>query len=431
MAQQGVHYPVPGRVFHHREGVEFPDDVDIVPTRGEGAYIWTEHGDRYLDYMMGSGPVLLGHARPEIVDVLQDRAALGTSFYKTERTGLELARRMVDAIPCADGLKFTSSGGEATYYALRLARAATGRTKTLKFQGGYHGFHDAVLRSSDKRDPKQVLDAGVPTGTVDTMGTLPGVTDETIIAPYNDIETTRTIAEQFADDLAAIIVEPIQRALPATPSFLAGLREIADDCGCALVFDEVVTGFRFAMGGAQEYYDIEADIATYGKAIGAGTPIGAVVGRDEFMRLSNPETAPDGQGAYISGTLSGNPLSVAAAHTTLDILEREDPFGALFTYGDDFRAIIDDVLEDRSIEGRAIGLGPIVDYVLNDDGADYTQWKTIATSDRALKERIDVELLDHGQLHHVGGKRYISTAHGDQELELTAEGFEAALAAVT
>lgn len=427
MATDPTDYPVPGEVFHHREGIEFPDDVRIMPERGRGPYIWTESGHKYLDYMMGSGPALLGHAHPTIVDAVSAQVTVGTSFYKTERTGLSLANRIVEAVPCAEALKFTSSGGEATYYALRLARAHTDRTKIVKFRGGYHGFHDAVLRSSDKGPTEAVLGADLPDGTVDTHGAVPGVTEETLVAPFNDPAGTREIIESHGDEIAGVILEPVQRSLPATEPFLNSLREVCDEYGIVLIFDEVVTGFRLAMGGAQEWFGVEPDLATYGKAIGGGTPIGAVAGDRTIMDRSNPSMSADGLGAYVSGTLSGNPLSAAAGHAVLDVLETEDPFDDLIAYGDRFREIIVESCADAGIAARPLGVGPIVDYVVTDEPGPITDWRTIATGDAATKAAIDRSLLAHGQLQHVGGKRYISTEHGDRQLAETATAYPAAI----
>ncbi|MFB6160710.1 MAG: aspartate aminotransferase family protein [Haloferacaceae archaeon] len=417
---------VAGDAFHYREGTEFPDDVSVVPDHGEGCYLWTEGGDRYLDYLMGSGPLIVGHAHPRVVDAVQRQVEKGSAFYKSDRLGFELADRIVNAVPCADSLKFTSTGGEATYFALRLARAHTGNERVLKFQGAYHGFHDYAMRSSDKRDAREVADAGYPEGSVDSAGVVTDAARSTVVAPFNDLDATREVVEAYADELAAVILEPVMRSLPASPDFLAGVREICDEHDVVLIFDEVVTGFRLAFGGAQEFYGVTPDLATYGKAIGGGTPIGAVCGRDEIMSHTEPERSLGEDGVYISGTLSGNPLCAAAGHATLDVLEESGTYSRLDQYGEEFRSLVDDLLAESSLSGTSLGAGAIVDYVVT-DADSVTRWETIVDGDRETKERLDRELLDEGLLHHIGGKRYISTRHGAAELEKTAEAFKRAM----
>lgn len=418
-------HAVPGGVFHYREG-NFPSDPKIRPTRGKGCYLWTESGEKYLDYLLGSGPLIAGHAHSHVVEAIQERAERSTTFYVTDRSALDLANRIVDAVPCADLLKFTSTGSEATYVALRLARACTGNEKILKFRGAYHGFHDYVLRSSDKLDPQVVLDAGYPEGTVDSAGVVSSAADSTVIAPFNDLHATRDIISSYSDELAGVILEPVMRALPAEEEFLAGLRDICDEEGIVLIFDEVATGFRLALGGAQEFYGVEPDLATYGKAIGGGTPLGALAGSEEIMSLSNPEVPIHEGGTYVSGTLSGNPLCAAAGHATLDVLERDGTYDHLNEYGEDFRSIIDELLADSSLSGTSMGVGPFVDYLIT-DATDVTRWETIVHSNGETKREIDLELLDRGLLQHVGGKRYISTEHGNEELDLTEEAYKEAI----
>jgi glutamate-1-semialdehyde 2,1-aminomutase len=407
---------VPDGVFNPGS-TRFPDSIEFTPERGEGPYLYGESGEEYLDYLLGSGPMIIGHSHPRVVEAVQDQMEDGSHFYLPSDESHRLARRIVDAVPCADQIRFTSTGTEATYLALRLARAHTGRDTVMKFEGAYHGWHDEVLVSSSHASGEAIMGVEAPAGTIDTAGTSGDPTDRVVTAPYNDLARTRAVVRENADDLAAILVEPVMRSVPPEDGFLAGLREICDEHGVTLIFDEVVTGFRLAWGGGQEYFGVEPDLATYGKAIGGGTPIAAVAGRAELLGHISTESS-----AHVEhgGTLNGNPLSAAAGNATLDVLEQSGTYRDLNDYADQFRALLDDLLADASVSGQAMGDGPLVDYVITDQ-QEITSWDGMVAGDSETKKRIDRELVERGLLHHVGGKRYISTAHSDAELDRTRE----------
>lgn len=420
---------VPGGVFVAGAG-KYPERFSLVADEGHGAYLQTEDGEEYLDYLLGGGPLVVGHAHPSVVKAVRDQATDGSTFYLSSRPGYDLAEKIVSAIPSAEALKFTSSGSEATYFALRLARAHTGRTRVLKFEGAYHGWHDSVLRSSSYADSAALEATSYPDGTRDSAGTVPQTAAQTLVAPYNDLEETSDIVRSHADELAAIIVEPLMRSLSPEDGFLAGLRDLCDTHDVALIFDEVVTGFRLAWGGGQEYYGVEPDLTTLGKAIGGGTPVGAVCGREEIMRHADPGIPTAEGGAYVSGTLNGNPLCARAGLATLDLLDDPGTYDGLFAYADEFRALITDVLADSPLNGHALGEGPIVDYAIT-DASEIMTWRDLVAADGERKAAIDEALLDRNVLQLHGSKRYISTAHGDDELERTAEAFKGAVEHVT
>jgi len=420
---------IPGGVLTLGES-KYPDWVELSVRDGDGCYLTMDSGEEYLDYLLGSGPLILGHSHPKVSKAIQNQAEKGVTYYLSNGPGLELAQRVVQAVPCADQIKFTSSGTEATYAALRLARAYTGNEKVLKFEGGFHGWHDAVLKSSSYADTEEVLRTTPPDGTVDSNGVLSAVVDNTLVGKFNDLDVTREIVRRHADGLACIIAEPLMRTLPPEDGFLSGLREICDKHGIVLIFDEVVTGFRIAWGGGQEYYGVEPDLATYGKAIGGGTPIGAVCGREDIMTLADPRIPASATSAIVAGTMSGNPLSTTAGNATLDVLETSGTYDALNKYASRFRDVIDEVLTDSPLSGQSLGEGPIVDYVIT-DAAEITDWRSILQSDSATKKKIDAELLSRGILQQHGGKRYISTEHGPEELDKTAEAFKAAVESVS
>src|SRR5439155_597120 len=231
-------------------------------------------GREYIDYLMGSGPLILGHAHPAVVAAVREALEHGTTYFLVNEPIVKLADELCRAVRCAEQVRFTSTGTEATFFALRVARAYRKRDKIMKFEGGYHGGHDYALMSAAPRSPK-----AFPAATPDSAGIPHVLEGEVLIAPYNDLATVEALLAVYADELAAVIVEPFQRLIPPQRGFLEGLRTLTRRHGIPLIFDEVVTGFRFAYGGAQEYYGVVPDLAAYGKIIGGGFPLAAVCGR--------------------------------------------------------------------------------------------------------------------------------------------------------
>ncbi|MGH2394226.1 MAG: aminotransferase class III-fold pyridoxal phosphate-dependent enzyme, partial [Candidatus Limnocylindria bacterium] len=267
----------------------------VIIARGEGSRLHTTEGEAYLDYILGSGPLILGHAHPRVVSAVQEQAPRGSTFYALNEPVIRLGQTIVDAVPCAERVMFASSGAEATYLALRLARAFTGRDTIVRFAGGYHGHHDYASTQS----------AGVPRAAAATV----------LTATFNDLASVETLFASHPGQIAAVIVEPVSGNMglvPPVPGFLTGLREITAADGALLIFDEVMTGFRVHPGGAQTLYGIRPDLIALGKVIGGGLPVGAYGGRRDIMEL----VAPLGP-VYQAGTLSGNPLAMTAGIATL------------------------------------------------------------------------------------------------------------------
>src|SRR5207247_32620 len=292
---------LPGGVLgNHRNGA----GLEFVVKEGRGAYLSETNGRRYLDYLLGPGPMLLGHAHPAVVEAVRRQVERGTSYMLLNEPAIELAEEICRAVPCAEQVRYTSSGSEATFFALRVARAFRRRDKILKFEGGFHGTHDYSLMSVGPKAPK-----AFPAPTPDSAGIPHAVTDDVLIAPFNDLAETEAIIAAHHESLAAVIMEPFQRLIIPDRGFLAGVREITRRYGLPLIFDEIVTGFRFAYGGAQEYYGVVPDLAAVGKIIGGGFPLAAVVGRGEVMRHLAPAMEATGELVRQAGSLHGNPVA--------------------------------------------------------------------------------------------------------------------------
>ena len=300
----GVNSPV--RSFRAVEGT--PPFI----ARGSGSRVWDVDGNEYIDYLGSWGPLALGHAHPAVVEAVQQAAADGTSFGAPVEQEVQLAEMICDALPSVDSVRLVNSGTEACMTALRLARAHTGRSKIVKFAGNYHGHADGLLVAAGSG----ALTHGVPT----SAGVPESYAAETLIATYNDLSSVKGLFDAWPDDIAAVIVEPVagnMGVVPPADGFLQGLRDVTETNGALLIFDEVITGFRVAYGGAQTLYGITPDVTTMGKIIGGGLPVGAYGGRSEVMQ----QVAPLGP-MYQAGTLSGNPLAVAAGVATLTELQR-------------------------------------------------------------------------------------------------------------
>ena len=287
--------------------------------RGEGPYIYDADENRYIDYVMSWGPLILGHAHPAVVEAVERAARCGTSFGAPTEAEVVLAEMVKEAFPSIDKLRLVNSGTEAGMSALRLARGYTGRDKVIKFEGGYHGHADGLLVKAG---------SGAATfGTPSSPGVPADYARHTLTAPYNDLDAVRDVAKTHSDDMAAIIVEPVagnMGVVPPESGFLEGLRELCDSIGAVLIFDEVITGFRIARGGAQEKFGIRADLTCLGKILGGGLPLGAYGGRAEIM----DKVAPTGP-VYQAGTLSGNPVAVAAGAATLKNIDSTGFYEAL------------------------------------------------------------------------------------------------------
>lgn len=401
-----------------------PESHAVVLSHGLGSRVVDVDGREYIDYVLGSGPLILGHAHPAVVEAVSRQAALGSTFYTLTPAAIELAEEIVRAVPCAEVVKFVSTGSEATFHALRIARAYTGRTKVLKFEGGFHGWHDYALMSAFPAEPSDY-----PRPRPDSAGIPQPVAETVLVSRWNDLDLTRAIIEQHAEDLAAVICEPLQRALPPAPGFLSGLRELTQRHGILLVFDEVVTGFRLAYGGAQERYGVVPDLATFGKALSGGYPLAAIAGRREVMAVT--DFARRGRGepfAYLSGTLNGHPAAAAAGLATLSVLRQPGVYDHLYRITERLKAGLRELASARGIPLQVIGDGPVFQVVFaEEEPRDYAG---MLRADRERAMEFGLACLERGLFVNPGEKFYVSLAHTDEDVDRTLEVFAAALDAV-
>ena len=436
---------MPGGVLgRHR----YPGESDHVPVEGSGARIVDSRGRSFIDYSCGGGSLILGYAHPAIVGAVQRQAARSMQFVSIRNPlAIRLADRVTGMVRWADRVRFALSGAEAVMFALRLARAFTGREKVLKFDGAYHGNCDYALWNAapDARPvtPPGGAAGGAAGGATDgaaadrsgsnASGPVPGsagipraIEDLVRVAPYNDLGAARRAVEAEWRSLAAVIVEPVQRSYAARPEFLAGLRELCTAHGVALVFDEVVTGFRHARGGAAEVFGVEPDLGAFGKALGGGVPISAVAGRAEIMDHADPRRGDAASGyAYVTSSQAGNPLAAAAALATLGEIDRPGVLEDMHARAESLKEGLRDRVRRRGIEAQVVGFGPLWDLAFSSE--PIVDQRSAARADGERLMRFHLGLIRHGVMVRAGGRSYFSTAHLEEEVEETLRAAERAL----
>lgn len=396
-----------------------PGDVALLPIAGDGCRARSVDGREYIDYTMGSGVLIHGYRPADVLTAINNQQGrLDHVYAYLNQPAIELAEEIVAAVPSADMVRFAASGGEATFYAMRLARAATGRSKVLKFEGAYHGFHDYAIQSfsSGSAEP-------YPTPKPNSAGIPASVTAEMLIAPYNDLARAREIATAHRDDLAAIIVEPIQRIIEPVDGFLAGLRELADSFGACLIFDEVVTGFRIGLDGAQGRYGVMPDLTTLGKIVGGGLPLAAVCGRRDIMQHCAPGH-PENY-AYQSGTMNGNPVAAAAGLAMIRSLRENPPYAQLADIGDRLRSGMQALLDEHGEQAQVVGTDSLWQVVFTDKPV--VSVRDIWNSDSKRLLRFHDGLLKQQILVWRGNRSFVSTAHDDKAIAVTLEAADATL----
>jgi glutamate-1-semialdehyde 2,1-aminomutase len=379
--------------------------------RGEGAYLYDADGNRYIDYVLSWGPLILGHAPRSVAGRLKDAVDQGTSYGAPTELETELAELIIEAMPAVEMVRFVNSGTEATMSALRLARAYTGRDKIVKFVGCYHGHADFLLVQAG---------SGVATlGLPDSPGVPAGTAQDTITAPYNDLGAVQEAFDAYPDAIAAVIVEPVagnMGVIPPEDGFLTGLRELTRNNEALLIFDEVMTGFRVAYGGAQELYAVQPDLTTLGKVIGGGLPVGAYAGKEEVMET----VAPAGP-MYQAGTLSGNPLAMTAGIETLKVLRQPGVFEEIEKKATRLAEGIGEAAEDAGVPIFQTRVGTMFsNYFTSESVIDYD---TAKTSDTDRFGRYFHAMLEGGV--YIAPSQFeagfISLAHSDEDIDQTVQ----------
>ncbi len=353
-------------------------------SHAEGPYLFDLDGNRYIDYIGSWGPMILGHAQPEVIEAITQAATRGTSYGAPTEAESRLAEQIIDAVPSIEKVRLVNSGTEATMSALRVARGATGRNKVIKFAGNYHGHVDALLVAAGS--------AAATLGAPDSPGVTPGAAADTIVLSYNDVTGLENVFAQHGSEIAAVILEPVvgnMGCVIPTMEFLQSMRDLTTRHGSILIFDEVMTGFRVAMGGAQERFGITPDMTTLGKIVGGGMPLGAYGGRRDIM----DQVLPAGK-VFQAGTLSGNPVAVAAGSATLDILKKAPPYEALERMGERLATGLASAASDAGIPHTVARVGSMMTLFFNPDPV--TCWDEADRCDREAFGRYFWGLIGQG-----------------------------------
>jgi glutamate-1-semialdehyde 2,1-aminomutase len=396
------------------------DDIRLIYSHGRGSRLWDVDGNEYIDYVGGAGALILGHSHPSVVEASKAQLDRGAHMFGSlNDVAVMLAQRLVDDIPCAEKIAYATTGSEATAYAMRLARAFTGRSKILKFEGAYHGNHDYAIVSTF---PKQTGD--YPQGAPDSYGQPQETVSTMLVCPYNDLATLRKIVAEHHADIAAIFAEPVQRIIPAEPEFLHGIRQICDQYDILFILDEVVTGFRLGYGGAQQWYDVKPDLSTHGKVVGGGGPLSCIAGRADVISLSDPRLKGQQGYTYFNGTLHGNPVAAAATMAMLDELGKPGVYERMNGFADDLCQQTQKILDRHQVPAIAENTGSLW-QILFMDKTPRNQAEILA-SDQAAMRRLDSQLMKQGQYLLPGVRRFVSTVHTEEDLEQSLRGLDAA-----
>ncbi len=387
-----------------------PQDLSIVLTHGQGSKVYDTLGREYIDLTMGWGSVILGHAHNGIAQAVKKQVDQGSNLAYVSQPTLELAEALIEAIPCAEKVRFCASGTEATMYAVRFARAFKNRSKIVKFEGAYHGANEIGTMSLF---PRKLLD--FPKNEPTSAGFPQNVVDNVLIAPYNDLETTTRILRDNASEIAAVIVEPLHRCTTPEPGFLEGLRRVTQENDILLIFDEVVTGFRLAYGGAQEYYGVTPDLAAFGKGLGGGYPIGAIAGRADILDLCGEANLGQDNYVWFASSIGGNPVTATAALATLKELRKPDTYSRFFAIGEKLRQGFRAMLEELNLKAQVLGDGPLSAVSFTDQRV--VDYRTAFQADSTKGRAFTLGLFANGIfLNPMSTKLYVSLAHSDEDI---------------
>ena len=379
--------------------------------RGRGCRVWDVDDNSYIDHVLALMPIILGYADPDVNAAVSSQLNDGAIFSMPHPLEVEVSERLVRLIPCADMVRFGKNGSDATTAAIRLARAFTGKEKILKFEGAFHGTSDYALMSltppaSVEYPQAQASSGGIPKAIQDLM----------LIAPYNDLATTETIINAHLDDIAAVIVEPVQRVISPKPGFLQGLRDLTKKHNIPLIFDEVVTSFRLAYGGAQEFFGVTPDMCTVGKIMGGGYPLAAVLGRADILSVYDRRASDDDTFVNQIGTLNGNPIACAAGLATLAVMREEGTYPTMHGAGAAIREALVEICNENGVPVQSCGEDAIFDVYFSEEPV--FNYRDSLAADSAMMTRFNTGLLERGILKGAQ-KYYPSAVHTDEDVEKT------------
>ena len=399
----------------------FDPELNFCVGKAKGSRIWDVSGTEYIDYLLGSGPHVLGHAHPAVLEALRTIPEGGTSHLIINEQAIKLGQKIVEHIPCAEMVSLHSSGSEATFFAMRLARVYRRRDKILKFEGAYHGMNDYAMMSNQWTMGSPAYPNAVP----NTHGIPRALDDQVLIAPYNDLDTAASIIAAHRDELAGVIIEPVQRTFEPKPGFLQGIRDVTANFDIPLIFDEVVTGFRLGLGGAQGLYGVTPDLCATGKAISGGLPLGVLCGRRDIMEIANPKRRLQMLPFSMqTGTFSSNPVCASVALALIAELEKPGTYERLEEVGTKVRQGLRDAIAQSGIEACVTGVASVFEIWFCKD-APYDH-RSAKASDFYKNIRFSDLLLKQGVLK-AAEKFFISAVHTEEDIEHTVQAFHVAL----
>jgi glutamate-1-semialdehyde 2,1-aminomutase len=392
-----------------------------------GAELWDVDGNRFVDYVLGQGPNILGHAAPVVVQAVTEQVARGVAYAAQHELECEVSERICAMVPGAEKVRFNTVGSEAVHGALRLARGITGRPKVVKFEGNYHGWLDPVLYSVHP-DLAAAGESSHPNAVPGSAGLTPHSADDLVVLPYNDLAALRSCFAEFPEQIAAVICEPLlcnTGAIMPVPGFLEGLRELCTSTGALLVFDEIITGFRLAAGGAQAFFGVTPDLAAFGKAMAGGMQVSAIAGRHEVM-----DAIADGRVAH-AGTFNSQPVAMAAAAAVLSTLDecRNEIYPPMHQVGQRLMAGIREAGQRHGVPVLVSGPGSVFQVYLTEK-SDVRDYRDFAACDRPRMARLHELLLDRGINTVPRGLWFLSTAHTAVHVDETLQAVDAAFAAL-
>ena len=406
-------------------GLRFFKPYPIFIERAKGSRIYDVDGNEYVDYHLAFGSVLLGHSSEKVIRAVNAQLEKGSIYGLSNELEVEVAKKIIQHVPSARMVKFCNTGTEATYHAIRVARAFTGKTKIIKFEGAYHGWHDYVNISVGP-SPTEAGPKELPTPVPDSKGIPRNVVESTIVLPFNNLRVVERTARKHGNEIAAVITEPIMHGnaccvLPKN-GYLQAVREICDRYNILYIFDEVVTGFRHGLGGAQKIFGVTPDITTFAKAMANGFPVASVCGKKEIMAMFSPSGKVD-----FGGTYNGNPISMAAALATIQELETQEVYDHLFRLGSLVRNRLREVIRKLNIEAQVVGFGSIFQIAFTNNKIE--NYRSVSALNNEKYEAFQRELMKrHIFIIPKAKKRcHISAAHTIDEIDMTLEAMEASL----